>query len=98
MNPGLSSFSGIHLLDIATVCLASSVILYFLGWSRIHTRISHESLIFFLGASFPVTAVVCVKFFGLYQAVQIAGSVLAIAVPVVIGITIINLLIRGEFK
>jgi len=96
MKSGLILLSGIRILDIATVCLAGSLTLYFLGWSRVYTRVSHGSVIFIIGALFPVVAVSSVKFFGLYQTVQIASSILAIATPVVIGITIINLLIRGE--
>ncbi|MFB6197535.1 MAG: hypothetical protein ABEI52_04605 [Halobacteriaceae archaeon] len=88
--------SEVRLLDIATVCLAGSLTLYTLGWSRIHTGVSHGGLVFFFGMISPVAAVVSVKFFGLYQTVQIISSVLAIAMPVVIGIAMINLLIRGE--
>lgn len=87
---------GIRLLDVATVCLAGSLTLYLLAWNRIHTKVSYGSLVFLFGALFPVSAVICVKFFRLYQAVQIVGSALAIAIPVVIGVAIINLLIRGE--
>ena len=89
-------FSSIRIVDFATVCLAGSLTLYLLAWRRSHARTSRGSFIFLFGALSPVATILIVKIFNLYLIVQIVSSIVAMAIPVVVGIAMINLLIRGE--
>lgn len=97
MGTKILLFSSIRIFDFATVCLAGSLTLYFLARRRSQERTSRGSFIFFFGALSPVATILIVKIFNLYFVVQIMSSIIAMTIPVVVGIAMINLLIRGEF-
>jgi hypothetical protein len=91
------SVPGVRAVDIAVLCLSGAAGMYLSNRLRRLAPSVPAWTAFVLGAGMPVGATLGVRAAGLEATVRLTTTAVAVAVPAVAGLLVVELLVEGEF-